>query len=295
MSYNIGSPSPIQPLSLGNIVNAGLRLYRSHLKDYFLLALKAYVWLLVPFYGWAKFYALSALISRLAFGELVNQPESISSGQRFVNSRLWQFFITILLMFLLIVGIYIGAVILVGILSGILGLILGLIFSLLGVPFGEIAQQGNAGASVLTIVVTIIMLIVFLIAFFWLLMRFFLVDVPLAIEDNIDGRSTIARSRELTQGYVWRILFISLVAFLITLPLQIIVQIITTIIPLIFAPLVEQNSSVFRPIVFLLNSVVSFASWAVVLPFWQAIKAVVYYDLRSRREGLGLRLRDHEI
>jgi hypothetical protein len=25
------------------------------------------------------------------------------------------------------------------------------------------------------------------------------------------------------------------------------------------------------------------------------VKAVVYYDLRSRREGLGLRLRDHDI
>lgn len=295
MSYNLGSPSPIQPLSLGNVVNAGLRLYRSHLKDYFLLALKAYVWLLVPFYGWAKFYALSALISRLAFGELVNQPESISSGQRFVNSRLWQFLITILLMFLLIVGIYLGALILAGILALIFGLILAFIFYLLGVPFGEIAQQGNAGVSVLTIVVTIIMLIVFLIAFFWLLMRFFLVDALLAIEDNVDGRSTIARSWELTQGYVWRILFISLVAFLITLPIEIVVRIITTTIRLIFAPLVEQNSSVFSPIVFLLNLAVSFASWAVVLPFWQAIKAVVYYDLRSRREGLGLRLRDHDI
>ena len=39
----------------------------------------------------------------------------------------------------------------------------------------------------------------------------------------------------------------------------------------------------------------SFASGAVVLPFWQAIKAVIYYDLRSRREGLGLKLRDYEI
>ncbi|MBW4629777.1 MAG: DUF975 domain-containing protein [Brasilonema octagenarum HA4186-MV1] len=291
MSYNIGSPSPIQPLSLGNVVSAGLRLYRSHFKDYFLLALKAYVWLLVPFYGWAKFYALSALISRLAFGELVNQPESISSGQRFVNSRLGQFFLTILLMFFLIVGIYIGVVIL----GGILGGILGLIFSLLGIPFfGGIAQQGNAGVSVLYVVLAIIILI----AFLWLLMRYFLVEVPLAIEDNIDGRSTIARSKELTQGYVWRILLIYLVAFLITLPLQIIVQILPTIIQLIFAALVEQYPlvfSIFSTTVSLLNWILSFAGGPVVLPFWQTIKAVVYYDLRSRREGLGLRLRDHEI
>jgi hypothetical protein len=27
-----------------------------------------------------------------------------------------------------------------------------------------------------------------------------------------------------------------------------------------------------------------------ILPFWQTIKAVLYFDLRSRREGLGLQL-----
>ncbi|GFZ94066.1 hypothetical protein [Okeania sp. KiyG1] len=31
------------------------------------------------------------------------------------------------------------------------------------------------------------------------------------------------------------------------------------------------------------------------LPFWQAIKAVVYYDLRTRREGMGLQLRKQDI
>jgi hypothetical protein len=27
------------------------------------------------------------------------------------------------------------------------------------------------------------------------------------------------------------------------------------------------------------------------IPFWQSIKAVVYYDLRVRREGMGMNLR----
>jgi hypothetical protein len=29
-----------------------------------------------------------------------------------------------------------------------------------------------------------------------------------------------------------------------------------------------------------------------VIPFWQTVKTVIYYDLRSRREGLGLELSD---
>ncbi len=283
MSFNQGSSS-IQPLNLGNVVSAGLRLYRSHLKEYFLLALKAYVWLLVPIYGWAKFYALTALISRLAFGELVNQPESISSGQRVVNSRLWQFFITMLLMFLLSVGIGIGVVVLFfffGILSAVL--------------VGGIGQQGNPATYILFVLIAIVVSIVAMVAIFWLMTRFYLVEVPLAIEDNIDGTSTISRSWELTKGHVWRVLLISFIAFLITIPIQILLQIISFVIQGIFAPFLEQGSAFFTLLYYVLIIALSFSSGAFIVPFWQAIKAVIYYDLRSRREGLGLKLRDYEI
>lgn len=282
MSENFGSPGQIQPLSVGNVVSAAVRLYRSHLKDYFLLALKAYVWVLVPVYGWAKFYALSALISRLAFGELVNQPESISSGERYVNSRLWQFLVTMLLMLLISIGIGLGVVVLF-VLFGFLSAFVGL------------GQQGNPATSILIIIFTIVVSIVAVVAVFWLLTRFYLVDVPLAIEDNINGVSTISRSWELTQGHVWRILSISFVAFLITIPAQIALQIISTVIQVIFLPLINENSTIFSPILIVLILAFSFSTGAIILPFWQAIKAVIYYDLRSRREGLGLQLRDRKI
>jgi hypothetical protein len=31
------------------------------------------------------------------------------------------------------------------------------------------------------------------------------------------------------------------------------------------------------------------------IPFWQSLKAVIYYDLRSHKEGIGLELRDAEF
>ncbi|BDI14843.1 hypothetical protein ANSO36C_06450 [Nostoc cf. commune SO-36] len=282
MSENFGSPSPIQPLSVGNVVSAAVRLYRSHLKEYFLLALKAYVWVLLPVYGWAKFYALSALISRLAFGELVNQPESISSGERFVNSRLWQFLVTMLLMLLIGIGIGLGFLVLF-VLFGFFSAFVGL------------GLQGNLATSILIVILTIVLSIGAIVAVLWLLTRFFLVDVPLAIEDNVDGISTISRGWELTQGHVWRILFISFVGFLITIPAQIVLQIISAVIQGIFLPLINENSTIFRPIFLVLILGLSFSTGAIILPFWQAIKAVIYYDMRSRREGLGLKLRDREI
>lgn len=62
----------IQPLSIGNAVSAGLRLYRSHFKQYIQVALTATLWVLLPlllavplilfFATVQSYYALLALI-----------------------------------------------------------------------------------------------------------------------------------------------------------------------------------------------------------------------------------------
>ncbi|MFN8949930.1 MAG: DUF975 domain-containing protein [Aphanizomenon sp.] len=283
MFGNFNSPNPIQPLNVGSVVSAGMRLYRSHLKKYFLIALKAYAWLLVPIYGWVKFYALSALISRLAFGELVNQPESVSSGQRFVNSRLWGFFVNMILMFAISIGIAILFILIGSLLMGISAVLLGGL------------QAGNIATTIILILIALVVLIITFTGALWIGTRFYLVDVPLAIEDNVNGSSTINRSWELTKGNIFRILLISLIGFLITIPIQFIIQIITTIIELIFTTLLKEDILSSSIISFVLTFGLSFVGGALILPFWQTVKAVVYYDLRSRREGLGLQLRDHDI
>lgn len=283
MSGNFNSPNPIQPLSVGSVVSAGMRLYRSHLKEYFFIALKAYAWLLVPIYGWVKFYALSALISRLAFGELVNQPESVSSGERFVNSRLWEFFVNMILMLAISIGIMLGFVLIGSLLIGIPTALLGGL------------QDANPANTGIIILITLVVMIIIFTGILWIGTRFYLVDVPLAIEDNVNGSSTINRSWELTNGNIGRILTISLIGALITIPIQFIIQIITSIIQLIFTTLLKEDILSSSIISFMLTFGLSFVGGALILPFWQTVKAVVYYDLRSRREGLGLRLRDHDI
>ncbi|MEI6063817.1 MAG: hypothetical protein WCQ26_04435 [Pseudanabaena sp. ELA748] len=40
--------APLRPLSIGNVVSTGLVLYRSNLKTYFLIALRAYLWISLP-------------------------------------------------------------------------------------------------------------------------------------------------------------------------------------------------------------------------------------------------------
>ncbi|NET72122.1 MAG: DUF975 domain-containing protein [Sphaerospermopsis sp. SIO1G2] len=282
MSENLGLSGNTEALSIGNVVSAGVRLYRSHLKEYFLLAFKAYLWVLVPIYGWAKCYALSALIGRLAFGELVNQPESIHSGEKFVNSRLWKFFGTMSLMSLISGGILLGLMIVFGLILVAIGAGLGL-------------QSGGFGSVGIFSLIAVLVTIVGVVIFAWFMTRFYLVDLPLAIEENCDATGTISRSFELTKGYVGRIFLISFVAVLITVPVQILIQIVTSVVQLIFTPLVADGNGFFSLIFFILILGMTLASNAVILPFLQTVKAVIYYDLRTRREGLGLQLRDREV
>jgi hypothetical protein len=52
-----------ESLSVGNVVSAGLRIYRDHFKPYYLEALRSYLWVLVPVYGWAKCLAIQGFRS----------------------------------------------------------------------------------------------------------------------------------------------------------------------------------------------------------------------------------------
>jgi hypothetical protein len=112
--------------------------------------------------------------------------------------------------------------------------------------------------------------------------------------ENVDATSTIGRSWELTKGHAWRIFLILFVASLITLPMQIFLQIISFIVQgiLEFTP---DNNPLLNSLLLLLFFAMFIGGSALVLPFWQSLKAVIYYDLRTRREGLGLKLREREI
>ncbi|GFZ94078.1 hypothetical protein CYANOKiyG1_04740 [Okeania sp. KiyG1] len=134
-----------------------------------------------------------------------------------------------------------------------------------------------------------------------LLARFFILEIPLAVEEVAGATKTLGRSWELTKGYVRRIFIILVIAGLITLPVGIILQIFTTILQgiLLLAISPTQPIDATNPNIqflsFLLGYAIGLLSNVFLLPFWQAIKAVVYYDLRTRREGIDLQLRKQDI
>lgn len=319
MPASQSSPNPIQPLSVGNVVSAGFRLYRSHLKLYFGIALQATLWQLVPIalliplpllavsgrintsaLGliipiWIVFFvycltesiANSAVILRLSFGEAVSQPESAQEARGYIKSRKWRFLLTYVLWFLLYMGFFILLYLSV--------LILGAISAVAIIAiFGGQAQQNPAAIAILALLGLIAIIAIFCLLI-WFLCRLFIFDVPLAIESDTGAVKTIARSWELTKGHVRRIFAIAILGFLITLPLQIPLQIAAVGIQETLAKFYPRQSPTFLALSYILSYLLGLVGGVFVLPLWQSIKAVVYSDLRSRREGLGLQLRNRTI
>jgi hypothetical protein len=313
--------APVQPLSVGNVVSAAFQLYQEHAKEYLQIALYATLWVLLPFlvaiagvavflgiqnyallgllipalfvlfvYCLTKYLANSALIVRLAFRELTNQPESLADARRFISPRQWQFLVIALLLFLLFTGImlvvYLGAFILVILILGALGgLQLFLDFS----PERLVANPGLLAIGILAILLTFVLVLGLL---YWLMVRFTISEVPLAVEPGLTARKSIRRSWDLTKGSVGRIFLILFVTFCVTIPLQILVQILSSVVEGGIGAVVPPESAAYAGLVFLVSYALSLALSVVVLPLWQIIKALIYFDLQTRREGLGLELRD---
>lgn len=305
---------PIGSLTPGNVVSAGLRLYRDHLKVYFAIAFRATLWSLLPFllfipiiptliaskqvntpsilllvvisipllfYCFAKYVANSALIARLAFQELVAQPESVREARSHVDRKFWIFLRTNLLYFLIYIGMILGFY---------------LAIALVGFIFAVIASATkNNPLFVMLIVLAGIVAFAFALSF---LIRFFtrlsMVEVPLAIEQNLNARQTIGRSFALTKGYVGRIFLILTVGVLVSIPVYIVSQIAVSIIQSMLLKIMQTDATSinFQIISLMVSYVLGLTIGVFVIPFWQAIKAVIYYDLRTRQEGIDLQLRE---
>ncbi|MBD1914139.1 MULTISPECIES: glycerophosphoryl diester phosphodiesterase membrane domain-containing protein [unclassified Leptolyngbya] len=313
--------SPLQPMTVGNVVNTGIRLYSSNLKPYLRVAAIATGWTVIPwvtlvpivlFYTTVQQYysflgllipawlvllfislsyslADSAAIARLAFTELINQAEDSKQARRYTRSRRWSFLQLGVLINLILLGTF--AV------MGIIALICtSVIFAAMG---GADFLRNPASAAlvnptliVLTVLIFFGVVLIVLLAWLFLGVRLSIADLPLAMEPGIKVTEGISRSWELTGSNFWRLMLILFVTLLITFPLQVVVQLLVGLVQEATALLMPEDSASFAAITSLIGFILGSISSIFLLPLWQAIKAVIYYDLRSRREGLDLELRD---
>ena len=88
---NKPSTNTEKPLCIVRTLKTGILMYRDNFQTYYIEALKSYLWIFVPIYGWAKFLSIQAMCGRLTFQQMIEQPESISEAQLRIRPRLWSF------------------------------------------------------------------------------------------------------------------------------------------------------------------------------------------------------------
>lgn len=274
MSNRSSAYQSLGPLTVGNVVSAALRIYRDRFSVYYKLAFTAYLWLIVPIYGWAKFMAISGLLSRLAYREVMGQPETVRDARRHVNPRLWTFFFT---------AISVSLILFIPMLF--YWVIFAIVFLRLTTFFSQY-------------LFVILSISIFVFGYIWLYSRLSLSELSIAIEERGIGES-INRSWRLTKGFIFRLQLIFFVAYLLTIPIFVITQIINYLTSFVLAhilTLLPLGFAIYLLIYILTNLlislIISFAVGALLIPFWQSIKSVIYYDLRTRKEGIDLQLRD---
>lgn len=304
------------PLTIGNVVSAGFRLYRDRLGSYFGIAFISVLWAFVPLlvfvgaiatvatategntsaiglgvlvgiiiwvYGIAKSLANTALISRLAFRHLSDRPEAVSEARGLVMPRMWSLLWMQILVGLLLFVINIGLSIAQSVIT---------------------LAVSNAVQGAIFLILNFIINVAFFVIYLWFYSHFFIPEVILAIEENVNSTGAISRSWNLASGSVWRIQGIVIITTLITLPLYIIAAL-----PILFALIsavggiagieTTDATALFQTVLTagasVIVSIVLFGLINIfVIPLWQSIKAVIYYDLRSRREGIDLEIKDSQ-
>jgi hypothetical protein len=313
------SPDLTQPLTVGNAVNVGFRLYGARIKPYLWLATQSTLWVLLPillaialgvFYAstqryfttlglvvpaWivlmvfcsARSYSLSAAIARLGFGELIQQPESVDSACRYTRARQWRFLWAYVLLFLLslvvTLAFYIVAAIIIAVLLAFVG----------GTDFllnPQSAALVNPGLLILAFLVFLGMVGLLIWMLVWFGIRFSVPDVSLAVEPGLTATQSLGRSWELTYKNVGRIFLILLVTWIATIPLQFVIQIVLGLAQEAIVRVYPENSPIYGLLTVGSSFLISLLLGIFTLPLWQSIKATIYYDLRRRREGLGLQL-----
>jgi hypothetical protein len=233
--------------------------------------------LILTFQAIARAVINMALITRLAYGEFTNASESVQEARKALKHRgrpiLLSFVLTFLILFVVNIGLSIA--------NAPLTAAFSLLFKLLDLEWLAFLLANLITFGLYT----------------WISARFFLVEVPIVLEDNLTAIQSIQRSWILAQGSVMRILLVMTIAFLVTIPLYSFASVppilgLVAAIPAFDLGVEASQVALFTRFLpgLAIGVLLFLAMNMMVMGFWQSIKAVMYYDLRSRREGFDIRL-----
>ncbi|BCU09860.1 hypothetical protein [Microcystis aeruginosa] len=298
----------IEPLTIGNTINTAFRLYRDRFPTYVFFAVRACLWSLLPLvlqlilsqllyqtitpeegsdiglrlflfpvqiFSAAKYLFNSAVISRLAFQDIIYQPETAGQAEKKVKPKMWRLWWMQVLLGLL------GAAIILAI---TLSLALVSLIPILGV---------------LLILLASFCLPVF---FLWLSARICIAELPLVIEDNLGSWQAIKRGWHLTKNSAWRIVGVIFIASLLIIPVYILSWALASIPFWVnFSSFYSSLESVEdwqtlaeNPLFFRQMAMFSYGLTTIFLllnillvPFWQSLNSVIYNHVLDQKKNDG--------
>ena len=274
-------------LSISNVISLSLNLYQYHLLRYFRLSFFAHLWLLVPLYGWAKFYATSALISRLVFGELAGAPELSSAIRPRINSKKWKFLVLALLVIVLSASVFALSLAILALISA-LGLTPFVVFNQ---DFYNFLQEDDDKLWLGTLLLGVCLAIGALINLYFY-SRLFIAELPLAVEKNQKPLTALKRSFILTKGSTLRIQLIIIISFLIVTPIIFLGLFLTNAFQNMWGTILPSTSYIYSVMTISSTIILNLLTSATIMPYWQATKAVVFYEIFYRQELVNIKLRE---
>jgi hypothetical protein len=289
----------LDPLTIGNTINTAFRLYRDRFQTYVFFAVRAGLWSLLPLilqlilsqllyqtitpeqgsdiglrlflfpiqiFSAAKSLFNNAVISRLAFQDIIYQPETSGQAEKKVKPKMWRLW---------------WMQVLIGLLGA--AIMLAITLSLALVSFIPIL-------GVLLILPAFFCLPFF---FLWLSARICIAELPLVIEDNLGSWQAIKRGWHLTKNSAWRIVGVIFIASLLIIPVYLLSGALASI-PfwvnssedwetLTENPLFSQQMAMFfygLTTIFLLLTIL-------LVPFWQSLKSVIYNHVLDQKKNDG--------
>jgi hypothetical protein len=289
----------IEPLNIGNTINTAFRLYRDRFQTYVFFAVRACLWSLLPLilqlilsqllyqtitpeqgsdiglrlflfpiqiFSAAKSLFNNAVISRLAFQDIIYQPETAGQAEKKVKPKMWRLW---------------WMQVLIGLLGA--AIILAITLSLVLVSFIPIL-------GVLLILPAFFCLPFF---FLWLSARICIAELPLVIEDNLGSWQAIKRGWHLTKNSAWRIVGVIFIASLLIIPVYILSVALASI-PFWFNSSEDWQTLAENPLFFRQMAMFFYGLTTIFLllstllvPFWQSLKSVIYNHLLDQKKNDG--------
>jgi hypothetical protein len=283
---------PIIGFSILVALSAGTQsISRSSASNAGIIVLFFVVWLVGSLYCFGKYLANAGLISRIAFNDLTQNPETVKDAARVTRSLTWSYLGASLLYGV----IFIGAWIVLGIIFSIIFAVFAvLIAGMFGVGRGTPNPSIMGFVGLISILFLLFLFLGFMTSLIWVMARFFFSEAALSIEPKIGGAGAIARSWDLSTKSGWRLMTVTTVGFLITVPITALGQLITLLPTIVFRlnNLSESSSTLEVGLTSLLNLISTLVITLLTMGFWQAVKAVVYFDLLNSREGKSLEIQE---